>query len=131
MISVIKEIDWRIEKVNCSLEQNETDEMSFNDAFKYFQHIDSMRESLPYEIDGVVFKVDEIKLQNLIGSTSKAPKWSIAYKFQSAEAVSELLDVTFQIGRTGVITPVAELKPNLIGGVIVSRATLHNMDEIN
>ena len=104
---------------------------NLNDAFKYFQHIDSMRESLPYEIDGVVFKVDEIKLQNLIGSTSKAPKWSIAYKFQSAEAVSELLDVTFQIGRTGVITPVAELKPNLIGGVIVSRATLHNMDEIN
>ena len=104
---------------------------NLNDAFKYFQHIDSMRESLPYEIDGVVFKVDEIRLQNLIGSTSKAPKWSIAYKFQSAEAVSELLDVTFQIGRTGVITPVAELKPNLIGGVIVSRATLHNMDEIN
>ena len=104
---------------------------SLGDAFKYFKHINSMRESLPYEIDGVVFKVDEIKLQHLIGSTSKAPKWSIAYKFQSAEAVSELLDVTFQIGRTGVITPVAELKPNLIGGVIVSRATLHNMDEIN
>ena len=103
---------------------------NLSDAFKYFKHINSIRESLPYEIDGVVFKVDEIKLQRLIGFTSKAPKWSIAYKFQSAEAVSELLDVTFQIGRTGVITPVAELKPNLISGVIVSRATLHNMDEI-
>ena len=103
---------------------------SLAEARKYFDHINDLRPTLPYEIDGIVFKVNDYNLQKKIGYTSKAPKWSIAYKFQSIEAVTILKDVSFQVGRTGVITPVAELKPISIGGVTVSRASLHNMDEI-
>ena len=103
---------------------------SLAEARKYFDYINDLRSTLPYEIDGIVFKVNDYSLRKKIGYTSKAPKWSIAYKFQSIEAVTILKDVSFQVGRTGVITPVAELKPILIGGVTVSRASLHNMDEI-
>ena len=103
---------------------------SLAEAREYFNHINNLRPTLPYEIDGIVFKIDEYNLQKKIGYTSKAPKWSIAYKFQSIEAITILRDVSFQVGRTGVITPVAELKPISIGGVTVSRASLHNMDEI-
>ena len=101
-----------------------------SDAQQYFKKMENMRNKLPYEIDGIVYKIDDLYLQNKVGVTSKAPKWSIAYKFKSEGGISKLLDVTFQIGRTGVITPVAELDPIKVGGVTVSRATLHNMDEI-
>jgi DNA ligase (NAD+) len=104
--------------------------VSLAEAREYFNYINSLRSTLPYEIDGIVFKVNDYNLQKKIGYTSKAPKWSIAYKFQSIEAVTILKDVNFQVGRTGVITPVAELNPISIGGVTVSRASLHNMDEI-
>ena len=104
---------------------------SLIEARKYFNYINNLRPTLPYEIDGIVFKVNEYNLQKEIGYTSKAPKWSIAYKFQSIEAITTLKSVSFQVGRTGVITPVAELKPISIGGVTVSRASLHNMDEID
>ena len=99
-------------------------------ARDYYGYIISLRDSLGYEIDGIVYKVNNYELQELLGFTAKAPKWAIAYKFISAEAVTTLTDVTFQVGRTGVVTPVAELKPISIGGVLVSRASLHNMDEI-
>lgn len=105
--------------------------LSTIDAKNYYDHLNKLRASLPYEIDGIVFKVDSYKQQEILGLTSKAPKWAIAYKFKSIEEKTKLLGVTFQVGRTGTITPVAELDTVNIGGVKVSRASLHNMDEIN
>ena len=104
--------------------------LNIDDAKKYYDHLDNLRSSLPYEIDGIVFKVNNYTQQERLGSTSKAPKWAIAYKFKSIEAKTKILSVTFQVGRTGIITPVAELDSINIGGVNVSRASLHNMDEI-
>lgn len=88
------------------------------------------RDKLPYEIDGVVVKVNDVNKQNLMGFTSRAPKWAIAFKFPPEEKATLLKDITVQVGRTGVLTPVAELEPVSLAGTIVSRATLHNLDEI-
>ena len=103
---------------------------NINQAIDYFNDISTKRDKLPYEIDGIVYKVDSYELRDLIGYTSKAPKWSIAFKFPSQVSQTRIIGVTFQVGRTGVVTPVAELEPLNIGGVTVSRATLHNLDDI-
>lgn len=101
---------------------------TIDDVIDYINHISQIRHELPYEIDGVVIKVNELSLYPKIGYTAKSPKWATAYKFPAEEVITHLYGITFQVGRTGVITPVAELSPVMVSGSVVKRATLHNED---
>jgi DNA ligase (NAD+) len=103
---------------------------SIDEVMKFIEKAEGLRESLGYEIDGVVIKLDSTAQQRRLGFTGKAPRWAIAYKFPARAAVTKLEDVLFQVGRTGKLTPVAALEPVFVGGTTVSRATLHNPDEI-
>ncbi len=101
-----------------------------DEIMSYIDHMKDIRESLPYEMDGVVVKVDSINFQENLGVKAKSPRWVIAFKFSPTQATTVLKSIEVQVGRTGVLTPVAILEPVRVGGVTVSRATLHNLDEI-
>jgi DNA ligase (NAD+) len=101
-----------------------------DEAWAFIRHWEAKRDSLPYEIDGIVIKVDRTALQDELGFTGKAPRWAIAYKYAARAGITKLEDIRVQVGRTGKLTPVAMLAPVLIGGTTVRNATLHNMDEI-
>jgi DNA ligase (NAD+) len=103
---------------------------SIDEVWDFIQQWEPKRESLPYEIDGIVVKVDRTALQDELGFTGKAPRWAIAYKYAARAGITKLENVRWQVGRTGKLTPVAELAPVPIGGTTVRNATLHNMDEI-
>lgn len=100
------------------------------EVLEFIQYLQEKRDELPYEIDGVVVKVNDYEKQKIIGYTNKSPKWAIAYKFPARQAVTKLLAVKLQVGRTGVVTPAASLEPVSLSGVTISNATLHNFDEI-
>lgn len=103
---------------------------SIQGCLAYYAQIGQRRAQLPYDIDGVVFKVDALEQQRSLGFRAREPRWALAYKFAAQEEMTELLDVEFQVGRTGAVTPVARLKTVHVGGVMVANATLHNMDEV-
>jgi DNA ligase (NAD+) len=103
---------------------------SMDEVWAFIQEWEGKRDALPYEIDGIVVKVDRIALQDELGFTGKAPRWAIAYKYAARAGITKLEDIRVQVGRTGKLTPVAMLAPVLIGGTTVRNATLHNMDEI-
>lgn len=103
---------------------------TLEEVFKFISYWDSERKQLPYDIDGVVIKVNSLRQQDILGFTAKSPRWAISYKYKAEQATTRLFSVTFQVGRTGNITPVANLDPVLLSGSTVRRATLHNADQI-
>jgi len=103
---------------------------NLNEIENQHNYLDSVRATLDYDIDGLVYKVNDLNLQKRLGSTSNSPRWAIAYKFSAEKATTKIKDIVIQVGRTGAITPVAKVHPVTVGGVVVSNATLHNEDEI-
>ena len=122
-IEVLKKAGFRTNPLTKKVENIE-------EAINHCKELEKKRENLNYEVDGAVIKVNSLKKQKILGSTSKNPRWAISYKFAAKQSTTTLIDITIQVGRTGALTPVAILEPVEVGGVTVSRATLHNFDEI-
>ncbi|MFZ3265131.1 MAG: NAD-dependent DNA ligase LigA [Terriglobales bacterium] len=120
-----------LEAAGFKVNQNRKLVNNLEEVWEFIQRWEAKRDSLPYEIDGIVIKVDRTALQQELGFTGKAPRWAIAYKFAAHGAITQVEDIVPQVGRTGKLTPVAWLKPVPIGGTTVSRATLHNMDFVD
>jgi len=120
----------RIHSWGVPISQDWSNVSGLEGCLSYYLMIGNRRTRLPYQIDGVVFKVDSIEYQQKLGFVSRAPRWAIAYKFSPEEEITEVLDINVQVGRTGALTPVARLKPVFVGGVTVTNATLHNEDEV-
>ena len=120
----------RLEKLGFSVNPERRRCSSTEDIVAYWRAWDQERESLPYEIDGIVVKLDALAQQARLGATAKSPRWAFAFKFSAERVRTRLLKIALQVGRTGVVTPVAELEPVLLAGSTVSRATLHNAEEL-
>lgn len=123
MLAMLKSLGFRINPLIVA-------NITIKNAIDHYKDLDNQRDQIPYAIDGMVIKVDSLRQQQRLGSTSRSPRWAIAFKFESIQETTRILDIVIQVGRTGSLTPVANLKPVNIGGVTVSRATLHNEDEI-
>ena len=123
LIKVIKELGFQTCDNICVISQ-------MTDCIGYYKHLRHLRSDLDYDIDGIIYKLNDIELQKKIGYISKAPRWSVAYKFPAKEVESEILKIDFQVGKSGILTPVARLKPVSVSGVIISNVTLHNMNFI-
>jgi DNA ligase (NAD+) len=105
-------------------------QITIHDALDFYSELTDIRHDLPYDIDGMVIKVDRLSIRDRLGATSRSPRWAIAYKFQAVQETTRVSGIDVQVGRTGTLTPVAHLEPVVVGGATVSRATLHNEDEI-
>ncbi|MCQ8896041.1 NAD-dependent DNA ligase LigA [Limnobacter humi] len=124
-----KTLDW-LQNLGLPISQHRQTVQGVDGLLSYYNTMVGQRISLPFEIDGVVYKVDDYRIQGQLGFVAKAPRFAIAHKFPPDEVLSRLLDIEIQVGRTGALTPVAKLEPVKVGGVVVSSATLHNVDEI-
>ena len=104
--------------------------IGIDNLMKNYNYVEKKRDEIDFDIDGIVYKINDFNLQKRLGNVANAPRWAIAHKFSANSGISKILDIEIQIGRTGALTPVAKINPVNIGGVKVSNATLHNEDEI-
>ncbi len=121
---------YALQKLGFRINPHIRPKVTVKEVIDCYRELSEQRNLLPYDIDGMVIKVDSLNLQHRLGATSRSPRWAIAYKFKAVQETTQIIDIDVQVGRTGTLTPVAHLRPVNIGGVTVSRATLHNEDEI-
>ncbi|MBW2449660.1 MAG: NAD-dependent DNA ligase LigA [Deltaproteobacteria bacterium] len=121
---------FALQKLGFRINPHTRPKITIKKVIECYKDLSEKRHLLPYDIDGMVIKVDSLSLQRRLGATSRSPRWAIAYKFKAVQETTQIIDINVQVGRTGALTPVAHLSPVKIGGVTVSRATLHNEDEI-